>query len=164
MALHHRQRQSCKRRTLPQVLSHTVHLALTGRFPSNHWCGIEICKRYRGREATWTFQSATQGRRRHCGTEMCRETRLSAHCLRAAEVISRKHLRTTLGILHHAQAHRPRDLLQAPQDTDLHQTSHMISYCSYHSIIFLLPKFSPGSPCLQLFNLNPQCTAGFSSC
>lgn len=36
MALHQRQRQSCKRRTLPQVLSHTVHLALTGRFPSNH--------------------------------------------------------------------------------------------------------------------------------
>lgn len=36
MALHQRQRQSCSRRTLPQVLSHTVHLALTGRFPSNH--------------------------------------------------------------------------------------------------------------------------------
>lgn len=42
IALHQRQRQSCKRRTLPHVLSHTVHLALTGRFPSSHWCGIEI--------------------------------------------------------------------------------------------------------------------------
>ncbi|TNN34068.1 hypothetical protein EYF80_055768 [Liparis tanakae] len=31
-----RQRQSCSRRTLPQFLSHTTHLALTGRLPSSH--------------------------------------------------------------------------------------------------------------------------------
>lgn len=40
MALHQRQRQSCSRLTLPQFLSHTTHLALTGRFPSSHWWGI----------------------------------------------------------------------------------------------------------------------------
>lgn len=106
MALHQRQRQSCKRRTLPQVLSHTVHLALTGRFPSNHWCGIEICKWYRGREAIWTFQSATQGCRIHCGTETYREASLDMHCLRTAMAISRKHLRTCFGILCHTEAQR----------------------------------------------------------
>lgn len=45
IALHQRQRQSCRRSTLPQVLSHIVHLALTGRFPSSHWCGIEIYRK-----------------------------------------------------------------------------------------------------------------------
>lgn len=106
MALHQRQRQSCKRRTLPQVLSHTVHLALTGRFPSNHWCGIEICKWYRGREAIWTFQSATQECRMHCGTEAYIEASLYMHCSRRAKAISRKHPRISFGILHHAQAWR----------------------------------------------------------
>lgn len=43
IALHQRHFQSCRRRTLPQVLSQTAHLALTGRFPSNHWWGIAIC-------------------------------------------------------------------------------------------------------------------------
>lgn len=42
MALHHKQRQSCKRSTLPHVLSQTAHFALTGRLPSSHWCGIAI--------------------------------------------------------------------------------------------------------------------------
>lgn len=44
IALHQRQRQSCSLSTLPHVLSHTAHLALTGRLPSNHWWGIAICK------------------------------------------------------------------------------------------------------------------------
>lgn len=44
IALHHRQRQSCRRSTLPHVFSHTVHLALTGKFPSSHWCGMAICR------------------------------------------------------------------------------------------------------------------------
>ena len=41
MALHQRHLQSCRRRTLPHVLSQTLHLAETGRFPSNHWWGID---------------------------------------------------------------------------------------------------------------------------
>lgn len=44
IALHQRQRQSWSLSTLPHVLSHTAHLALTGRFPSNHWWGIAICR------------------------------------------------------------------------------------------------------------------------
>lgn len=44
MALHQRHRQSCSRLTLPQFLSHTTHLALTGRFPSSHWWGINTCR------------------------------------------------------------------------------------------------------------------------
>jgi hypothetical protein len=40
VALHQRQRQSCKRRTEPHVLSQWVHFADTGKFPSCHWCGI----------------------------------------------------------------------------------------------------------------------------
>ena len=43
IALHQRQRQSCSLSTLPHVLSHTAHLALTGRLPSNHWWGMAIC-------------------------------------------------------------------------------------------------------------------------
>lgn len=45
MALHQRQRQSCSLRTLPHVRSHTTHLALTGRFPSSHWWGIDTWTR-----------------------------------------------------------------------------------------------------------------------
>lgn len=41
-----------------------------------------------------------------------------------------------------------------PGNTDLHETSHMLRYCSNHSFIFLLPKLRPGSTCLQWFNLN----------
>lgn len=112
MALHQRQRQSCKRRTLPQVLSHTVHLALTGRFPSSHWCGIEICKWYRGREAIWAFQSATQGRRMHCGTETYKEASLYMHCLRTAKAISGKTwgplLAFYITLKHRDQVTRPR--------------------------------------------------------
>jgi len=44
IALHQRHFQSCRRKTLPQVLSQTAHLALTGRLPSNHWWGIAICE------------------------------------------------------------------------------------------------------------------------
>lgn len=51
MALHQRHRQSCSRRTLPQFRSHTTHLALTGRFPSNHWWGID----------TWIHKHANLG-------------------------------------------------------------------------------------------------------
>lgn len=44
IALHQRHFQSCRRKTLPQVLSQTAHLALTGKLPSNHWWGIAICE------------------------------------------------------------------------------------------------------------------------
>lgn len=151
MALHQRQRQSCKRRTLPQVLSHTVHLALTGRFPSSHWCGIEICKWYRGREAIWAFQSATQGRRMHCGTETYKEASLYMHCLRTAKAISGKTWGPLLAFYITLKHKETRWLAPGyPGNTDL----HMLRYCCNHSFIFLLPKLRLGSPCLQLFNLN----------
>lgn len=40
VALHHRQRQSCRRKTEPHVFSQWLHFAETGKFPSCHWCGI----------------------------------------------------------------------------------------------------------------------------
>lgn len=43
IVLHQRHFQSCRRRTLPQVLSQTAHLALTGKFPSSHWWGMATC-------------------------------------------------------------------------------------------------------------------------
>lgn len=39
---HQRQRQSCRRITEPHVLSHTMHLADTGRLPSIHWWGMTM--------------------------------------------------------------------------------------------------------------------------
>lgn len=40
VARHHKQRQSWSRSTEPHVLSHWIHFADTGRFPSIHWCGM----------------------------------------------------------------------------------------------------------------------------
>lgn len=58
MALHQRQRQSCSRRTLPQFLSHTTHLALTGRLPSSHWWGINTWDKYGKIPRTWDINWA----------------------------------------------------------------------------------------------------------
>lgn len=58
MALHQRQRQSCSRRTLPQFLSHTTHLALTGRLPSSHWWGINTWDKYGKIQRTWDINWA----------------------------------------------------------------------------------------------------------
>ena len=156
MALHQRQRQSCKRRTLPQVLSHTVHLALTGRFPSNHWCGIEICRWYRGREAITDFpecDSRAQDALWHWHIQRGKS-------LYALFKDSKGHFQKTPEDLFwhftpHSNRKRTRWLAPGyPGNTDLHQTCPMLRYCSNHSFSFLLPKDRSGSPCLQLFNLN----------
>lgn len=138
MALHQRQRQSCKRRTLPQVLSHTVHLALTGRFPSNHWCGIEICKWDRGRGVNEYGLSIMQFKVTGyiVAFRYIQLKSLYMHSLRTAKVISRKHLIIFFGSSQHARTQRdqviyPRLLRKQRLASDIPYAKIFIIYLSF---------------------------------